>query len=132
MPVCLLVGCAGSPPQLPVATSAHGGVLATLPNNRGYAEILIEAGAGGRKSQAKPRIVAYFFQPDGTSALSPGPTDVKVKLGTSEKSSVVELTPQTDETNKYASAPGTFPDGFSGQLDANLGGETIQVPFAIR
>jgi hypothetical protein len=96
LPTCLLVGCGGSPAELPVAKSAHGGHLVTLPGGKGYAEIIVEAATagGGRKAQVKPRIVAYFFQPDGTSELSPGPTEVKVKLGTGEKSPVVDLSPE--------------------------------------
>jgi hypothetical protein len=134
LPTSLLVGCGGSPAELPVAKSAHGGHLVTLPGGKGYAEILVESAAagGGRKAQVKPRIVAYFFQPDGTSELSPGPTEVKVKLGTGEKSPVVDLSPEPKEAGKYASEPGTYPEGFNGQLDAKVNGEAVQASFVLR
>jgi len=134
LPTCLLVGCGGSPAELPVAKSAHGGHLVTLPGGKGYAEIIVEAATagGGRKAQVKPRIVAYFFQPDGTSELSPGPTEVKVKLGTGEKSPVVDLSPEPKEAGNYASEPGTYPEGFNGQLDAKVNGEAVQASFVLR
>jgi hypothetical protein len=133
VPACLLAGCGGSPKELPIAQAAHGGSLVTLPGERGYVEILVEAAAGGgRKAQGKSQIVAYFFQPDATTAMSPGPSDVKVKLGTGEKGAVVDLSPDPKAAGKFASEPGTFPEGFNGQLDANVKGEAIQVSFSIR
>jgi len=134
VPACLLAGCGGSPKELPVAKSAHGGNLVSLPGDRGFVEILVESGAagGGRKAQVKPRIIAYFFQPDGTTEMSPGPTEVKVKVGTGEKSAVVDLSPQPKEAGKYASEPGTYPDGFNGQLDGKVNGEAVQVSFTLR
>jgi hypothetical protein len=133
VPACLLAGCGGSPKELPVAKSAHGGNLVSLPGGRGYVEILVEAaGDGGRKAQVKSQIVAYFFQPDATSELTPAPTDVKVKLGTGEKSAVVSLSPEPKAAGKYASEPGTYPDGFNGQLNAKVNGEDIQVSFVLR
>ena len=92
--------------------------MLTLPGGRGFAEILIDSGAaaGGKsRTQSKTRIVAYFYQPDGTSEMSPGPSDVKVKVGTGEKSPVLDLSPLPKESGKYASEPGTFPDGFRGR-----------------
>ncbi len=109
--------------------------MISLPGGKGFAEILVDseaAGGGGRKAQVKSRIVAYFFQADGTTELNPGPTEVKVKVGTGEKSPVVDLSPQPKESGKYASEPGNLPDGFKGELDAKVNGEAAQVPFVIR
>ena len=109
--------------------------MLTLPDGRGYAEVLIDSGAaaGGKsRTQSKTRIVAYFYQPDGTSELSPEPSDVKVKVGTGEKSPVLNLSPMPKESGKYASEPSTFPDGFRGELDAKVNGESVQIPFTIR
>ena len=109
--------------------------MLTLPGSRGFAEVLIDSGAtdGGKsRTQSKTRIVAYFYQPDGTSELSPGPSDVKVKVGTAEKSPVLDLSPLPKESGMFASEPGTFPDGFRGELDAKLSGESVQIPFTIR
>ena len=56
VPACLFAGCGGSPKELPVAKSAHGGNLVSLPNDRGFVEILIESttgGSGGRKAEVK-------------------------------------------------------------------------------
>ena len=109
--------------------------MLTLPGDRGYAEVLIDSGAtaGGKsRTQSKTRIVAYFYQPDGTNELSPSPSDVKVKVGTAEKSPVLDLLPSPKESGMFASEPGTFPDGFRGELDAKLSGESVQIPFTIR
>jgi hypothetical protein len=134
-PACLLAGCGGSSSQsggLPA--SPHQGNLVSLPGDRGFVEVLIDSGvaAGDRRTQAKPRIVAYFYQPDGTTEMSPGPSEVKVKVGTGEKSPVLNLSPLPKESGKYASEPGTFPDGFKGELDAKFNGESVQTPFTIR
>jgi hypothetical protein len=109
--------------------------LVVLHGGRGYVEVLIDSGvAAGSKSRAKPnpRIVAYFYQPDGTTEMSPGPSEVKVKVGTGEKSPVLNLSPLPKESGKYASEPGTFPDGFKGELDAKVNGEAVQTSFTIR
>ena len=132
-----IAGCGGgSPKELPIAKAAHGGTIVTLPGGQGFAEVLVESVAvdkKGGKNQFKPRIVAYFFQPDGTSEMSPGPTDVKVKIGTGENSKVVDLSKDSKEAAKYATAPsGEIPEGFVGELDANVNGTAAQVPFRIR
>jgi hypothetical protein len=134
VPACLLAGCGGSPKELPVAKSAHGGNLVSLPGERGFVEILVETGAAGagRKAQVNSRIVAYFFQPDGASEMSPGPSEVKVKVGTGEKSPVADLSPDPKAAGKYASEPGEYPDGFNGQLNAKVNGEDVQVSFVLR
>jgi hypothetical protein len=64
--------------------------------------------------------------------MSPGPTEVKVKMGTAEKSPVVDLSPEPKEAGKYASEPGSYRDGFNGQLDAKVNGEAVQVSFVLR
>jgi hypothetical protein len=57
---------------------------------------------------------------------------VKIKVGTGEKSPVLNLSPLPKESGKYVSEPGTFPDGFKGELDAKVNGEAVQASFMIR
>ena len=49
---CAIAGCSGSPKELPVAKSAHGGTMLTLPDGQSYAEVLVESAVVG-KSAAK-------------------------------------------------------------------------------
>src|SRR5271166_2707560 len=94
LPVCLFAGCGGSTSQSSLPAAPHQGTLVTLPGGSGFAEIVLDSAAAAgdnRRSQAKPRIVAYFYQPDGTTAMSPGPSEVKVKVGTGEKSPILNL-----------------------------------------
>lgn len=131
-----IAGCGtGSPRELPVAKSAHGGTMVTLPGDKGFAEVLVDSEAPterGRKAQVKSKLVAYFYQPDGTSALSPGPSDVTIKVGMGEEGRVVALAKESGDGSKYASAAGEYPDGFAGQLRASLDGQALEVPLRVR
>jgi hypothetical protein len=132
---CAIAGCSGSPKELPVAKSAHGGTMLTLPDGQSYAEVLVESAVVGKsagKAQYKPKIVAYFFQADGTSVMSPGPTDVKIKIGMGENGRTVDLAPEPKEAGKYATAAGDYPEGFAGELEATVNGAAVQVPFRVR
>jgi hypothetical protein len=132
---CACAGCSSSPKELPVAKPAHGGTMVPLPGERGFAEIVIDAPPAQKradKAEVKQRIVAYFFEPDGTTAMSAGPSDVKLRIGTGENGRVVNLAPEPKEAGKYVSEAGAYPDGFSGQLEATLGGEAVQVPVQVR
>jgi hypothetical protein len=132
----VIAGCGGfSPKELPVAKSAHGGTMVPLPDDRGFAEILVESGPVGKKgdpTKIKPKIVAYFFQSDGTTAMSEGPADVKIKLGADESGRVVDLAPDQKEAGKFASAAGDYPDGFAGQLETSINGTAVKVPVRVR
>ncbi len=132
-----IVGCGGPPAAGPVARSAHGGTLVALPDGQGLAEVLVEsapAGRGGRKAkaQAGTKIVAYFLESDGTDAMSPGPTETRIKIGMGDNGRVIDLSAEPKEAGKYASAVGRYPDGFVGQLEVTLNGRAVQVPIRIR
>jgi hypothetical protein len=105
-----------------------------LPDKKGYFEIRTEGGEPiGRGSQAKASansLVVYFYLPDGTTALSPAPTDVTVKIGTGSGSPVVALAPQAK--GGFASAPGHYPSSFRGQLTAKINGEAVETMFVVR
>ena len=80
----------------------------------------------------KSQIAAFFYQSDGTTEMSPAPTDVKVKTGSAASSPTLPLTPVPNEKGKFASEPADLPEGFRGQLEANVNGTPVQVPFSIR
>ena len=120
-PVCLLAGCGRVYFAIRPSPCRHirelwwrclGAVVAMSKNPRSTGGA---AAGGDRRKQPTTRIVAYFYQPDGTTEMSP-PSDVKVKVGTGEQSPV-HFRPGwalPKQSGKYASEPGTFPDGFRG------------------
>jgi hypothetical protein len=136
-PAWLLCGCGGGESSLSQATvePPHRGHMFALPENRGYVEIMTDregASRGSRAPATKARILAYFYQPDGTTAMAPPPTDVKVQIGVDDKSTVVALAPQPKEAGLFASEPGMYPDGFRGQIEAQVNGEAVKLPFLFR
>jgi len=110
--------------------------MAGMPGGKGYAEVMVgpASGAGGARKgqQVKSQIAAFFYQSDGTTEMTPAPTDVKVKVGTAANSPALTLTPQPSEKGKFASEPAELPDGFNGQLEATVDGQPVQVTFTIR
>ena len=130
-----LTGCGGGGGERTMPAPSHQGLMNELPGNKGYFEIGAEdAPGGGRSSAAKKpaenRIVVHFYGTDGTTEMSPAPTDVTVKIGGGDAGSIVPLSPQTQ--GGFASAPGPFPSAFRGQLNAKLGGEAVNANFMIR
>jgi hypothetical protein len=127
------VGCSGTSQSVPLAS--HKGVMNELPGKKGYFEIRARSdAAGGRSARSKKpvenTIVVHFYGPDGTTDLSPSPTDVTIKVGAGDSAQVVGLTPQAQ--GGFASAPGHYPTAFRGTLNANLGGESLEASFMIR
>jgi hypothetical protein len=109
--------------------------MATVPG-KGYAELLIGPATGSGRTrkgqQVKSQIAAFFYQTDGTTEMSPAPTEVTVKVGIAANSPTFTLTPQPSDKGKFASEPADLPEGFRGQLDAKVDGQPVQVAFAIR
>jgi len=106
-----------------------------LPDARGFVEIKTDrepADRGVRKPATQARIMAYFYQPDGTSRMDPAPSEVRVKIGMQEKDSVVALAPQAREAGLYASESGPYPEGLRGELEAKLNGDPVRLPFLFR
>ena|ERR1017187_8999437 len=136
VPALILCGCNGGPTLgTALPTAQHGGQILTLPGGKGFAEILTERRAPVKApatKAAKTRLLAYFYQPDGSTALSPAPSDVKVRLGTADNGRDVQLTPQTTPAGLFASEPGQFPDELRGQIELTLGGEPVQADFMFR
>jgi hypothetical protein len=133
----VLCGCNGRATMgTPLPAAPHGGQILELPGGKGFAELLTERGAppgkGAKAAPSKTRLLAYFYQPDGSTALTPAPSDVKVHLGAAGSGTDVKLTPQTTPAGLFASEPGQFPDALRGQIDLTLGGESVQAPFMFR
>jgi hypothetical protein len=129
----VLGGCGGSGSSSTATAPAaqHGGNVVTLPGGKGFAELLIDK-SNPVKVASKTRLLAYFYQPDGTSALTPAPSDVKVRLGSAESGKDVKLTAQSAPAGLFASEPGQFRDELRGELELTLGGEPLQTAFMFR
>ncbi len=128
---CAAGGPSGSSDAMPAAQ--HGGNIVPLPGKKGFAELLLERDAPAKRgAAAASRLVAYFYQPDGATALTPPPSDVKVHLGSAERGTDVKLTAGSTPAGRFASETGQYPDELRGELALSLGGEAIQAPFAFR
>lgn len=132
-----IAGCGGGQGRT-IPTAGHKGQMTELPSGQGYFEIRAKndtapAGRGGAgrasKKAVEVPIVVHFYGPDGSTELSPAPTDVSVRIG-GESGQVVPLSAQTG--GGFASAPGRYPSAFRGTLSAKIDGQPIEAGFVIR
>ncbi len=131
----LLCGCGGSTPTATLPSPHHGGNLVQLAESRGFVELAIKRGLrpkAGQKGQNLASILAYFYQPYGTTVMSPAPTDVKVTLGAAGQGTVVDLLPQPDEPGQFASEPGIYRDELRGTVAFQLDGKPVEASFSLR
>jgi hypothetical protein len=135
MVLCSTFGCGEPASNLNLKPSPSGGAMTRLPGNRGLVAIKTEgpASARGGKTKTKARtttIVASFYQSDGTTPMTPAPTDVVLKLGVSDDPKAVTLSPDSREPHRFASSPGPYPNGLQGTIHAKINGEDIQESFS--
>jgi hypothetical protein len=132
-------GCSGDPVPTNVTGSSqlHGGVLAQLPDNLGYVELLNgnRAKAKGKGGAADTTIVAYVLQPDKNTAIATLPTEVSVKMTTVKGPITVALRPEPDPADpvgaaRFVSAMGPYDiHELSAEVVLNLGGKTVSASF---
>jgi hypothetical protein len=128
-------GCGNSAPPATLPSPHHGGNLVELAESKGYVEIGTERGLHSKtaaKGQNLARIIAYFYQPDATTTMSPPPTDVKLTIGAAGTGTVVALVPDPQEAGQFVSEPGTYPDELRGKIEFHVGGTPIQASFSFR
>lgn len=124
------VGC-GGPVPTPAAsaprTGPHGGVIAPLPADSGFVEILVEPADG-----ELARLAAYFLGPDASAPLSPAPAAATIRLKLPNGSEPeIALRPDVAQPGRLASAPGPYlVDQLYGSLTADVGGSPATIPFA--
>jgi hypothetical protein len=131
--VAAVTGCGAASRTIPAPS--HQGLVNELPGNQGYFEIGTEGNtpagrSSGPKKPVETTIVVHFYGADGTTEMSPAPTEVTVKIGGGDSAKVVPLSPQIK--GGFASAPGPFSAGFRGRLNAKIGGEPVEANFMIR
>lgn len=137
-----LSGC-GSQPDVKLTEVAqakpglNGGTAFPIPENLGYAEIVVE-----RAKPGQPVTVAvYFLDETATKALTKTPAGVKasLQLPTDPEPKSVTLSAKEKSGGKpavgprFATAPGPYDfDELKGDLQLTLDGKELTVPFALR
>ncbi len=134
-PIGILFGCGGSAPESKFTAPPHGGNIVELPDSQGFVELKTDRGTPPKKSskeKPKSRIIAYFYQSDGSTVMSPAPTEVKITLGAAGSGTIINLSGRSTESGEFASEPGDYPDELRGQIDLQLGGKPVQATFSFR
>lgn len=144
--VCLAVLAAGSgcgatrtEPDRKINSAAangpHGGPALPLPDDKGFAEIVVERGA---KKRDPSRLAVYFLSSDLKTPLKPLPVDVRATLVSNEGESSVAFTAEPKPKDpagpgRFCSAVGAYDaDEYTGELTATLDGQSFSRPFALR
>ena len=134
-------GCGGyaAPPAAPVPRP-HGGTTLVLPEGLGYAELVNEPEVSGDRAKTPTSLVVYFLAPDGGSALSPLPSEVKasveLSLSRMKKQETLELAshPKSDDpvgSARFASMAGPYNLGvLRGEISGKLGTQTFKLTLA--
>jgi hypothetical protein len=132
-----LAGCAGEavPTNVTGSSHLHGGVLAQLPDNLGYVEMLNGKRAKGKGGAAETTIVAYVLQPDKNTAIATLPTEVSVKMTTAKGPTTVPLRAEPDPADpagsaRFVSAMGPYDlHELSAEVVLTLGGKPVSANF---
>jgi hypothetical protein len=136
-----IIGCgAGSGTQVAtVKPSPVGGAMVRLPNGAGLVAIKTETADPSRAVKAKLRatkIVAVFFKTDGSTPMTPPPTEVAFELESfrSKTAAVKSVTLEADPTtpNRFVSAASSFPGGLEGKIRVKIDGQDLEESFSAR
>jgi hypothetical protein len=133
----MCVGCdvAPAPPSRP-KVGPHGAAMYPLPGGAGFAELVNEPEVTDRRAAPTTAIVAYFFQGDAKSPLSPGPSDVRVVLDQGRKRSEslpLKSDPKSDDPAggcRFATKLGPYLlEGLRGKLTGTVNGQPFDLSF---
>jgi hypothetical protein len=135
-----IAGCGDSKSAAPAKASPSGSTLVSLPGDRGCFEIKTEfepAPRGARGAGRSAKILASFYQADGTTPMSPLPTEVSVMVGSADSGKTIALSPIGDTSKsksplQFSSAAGDYPETLRGTLSATVNGEKLEAPFTAR
>lgn len=144
----LVAGCGSPEPSsqvIKVFKGTHGGTTFRLPDEKGFVELVNEPVVTDRLNPQPTSIVAYFYQADGKSAMSPSPTDVSFQIAPDARSkqrgqatggaSTLPLSaePKADDpagASRFASKTGPyFMAAVRGTLKAKISGQDISTAF---
>jgi hypothetical protein len=141
LPASLVLGCGTITPAPPITAKGttigpHGGSAVPLPDDKGYAEVVVERESRAIKS-ARSRIAVYFLTSDLKSPFGGAPSGVIVKAVPPEGEAVtLTLAPAPASSDKagkcrFVSDPGKFDyDELRGELTATIDGKSMTQPFA--
>jgi hypothetical protein len=115
----------------------HRGLVLKLPENSGFAEIVVEAADGGTARSGRNEVAVYFLGSDVKTPLTPSPTDVRIDLvlGEAQTRKIVSLSERprsrdpSGKTRFSVPAPDGFDGTLGGKLTANLSGRSIEIAF---
>jgi hypothetical protein len=129
----LTSGCGGGRPVSTEGRSAppHGGMMLTMPEEKGFVEIVTRAPARKGDTSA-PEFAVYFLGPDRSTPLAAPPASATLTVTTPTGAEAVELKPMKDA---FISQPG--PSRLAGhELDGELAfdfeGKPVKLPLAGR
>jgi hypothetical protein len=122
-----------------VKPSPVGGAMVRLPHDVGLVAIKTEVAQPDRAVKAKSKaakIVAVFFKNDGSTPMTPPPTEVSFELDSfrSKTPATKFVTLDADPTtpSRFVSAPGNFPGGLEGKIRAKIDGQEVEELFSAR
>ena len=134
-----LIGCgANSGSQTGVVKpSPVGGAMVRLPNDAGLVAIKTENAEASRAAKTKVRptkIVAVFFQNDGSTPMTPPPTQVVFELESLRSNDLKTVTMEADPAtpNRFVSVASTFPGGVAGKIRMKIDGQDLEESFSAR
>jgi hypothetical protein len=138
-----IVGCGGPSADQAAAAkpSPVGGAMVRFPHDAGFVAINTETAGPSRAAKTKPRetkIVAVFFTNDGSTPMTPPPTDVVFELESlpskTGKPSLNTVSLEADPAtpNRFVSAAGSFPGGVAGKIRVKIQGQDFEESFSAR
>ena len=141
----LIAGCGSPELNSQVFKGTHGGTTFRLPDEKGLIELVNEPVVTDRYNPQPTSIVAYFYQADGKTAMSPSPTDVSFQIDPDARSrqrgksaagtSTLPLSaePKADDpagASRFASKSGPYYlAAVRGTLKAKISGQDILTAF---
>jgi hypothetical protein len=113
--------------------------MVRLPRGAGLVAIKTELADPSRKVKSKLRsekIVAVFFENDGSTPMTKPPTQVVFELEslrskTAELKSVA-LEADPSAPNRFVSAASSFPGGLEGKIRVKIDGQDLEESFSAR
>jgi len=141
----LTVGCGSPELSSQVFKGTHGGTTFRLPDEKGFVELVNEPVVTDRHNPQPTSIVAYFYQANGKTAMSPSPTDVSFQIDPDARSrqrgkatagsSTLPLSaePKADDPagiSRFASKTGSYDlAGVRGTLKAKINSQDVSTAF---
>ena len=126
----LATGCGGAPGLKPAPAMPHGGLIVSLPDDKGFAEIVTHRPKKGETTQSEFSV--YFLGPDRATALAPFPTTAALTVSTPTGERNVELRPFNDALVSVPAAPILGGHDLDGTLSVEIGGQKIEAPIGGR